>query len=65
LGLQSITPPVKATFTERGAIQPVYHDPGGTWFDGKLGLWIAEYYYISNDPMAKNLMDKWSTWGRK
>ena len=44
---------------------PVYHDPGsGTWFGWQAWSMerVAEYYYISNDPMAKNLMDKWSTW---
>ncbi len=44
---------------------PVYHDPGsGTWFGWQAWSMerVAEYYYITNDPMAKNLMDKWSTW---
>ena len=44
---------------------PVYHDPGsGTWFGWQAWSMerVAEYYYISNDPMAKDLMDNWSTW---
>jgi len=23
---------------------------------------VAEYYYITNDPLAKSIMDKWTTW---
>ncbi|WP_299898833.1 glycoside hydrolase family 48 protein [uncultured Aquimarina sp.] len=44
---------------------PVYHDPGsGTWFGWQAWSMerVAEYYYITNDPMAKNLMDKWVAW---
>jgi len=44
---------------------PVYHDPGsGTWFGWQAWSMerVAEYYYITNNPMAKSLMDKWSTW---
>lgn len=44
---------------------PVYHDPGsGTWFGWQAWSMerIAEYYYITNDPMAKTLIDKWTTW---
>ncbi|SHJ27469.1 glycoside hydrolase family 48 protein [Aquimarina spongiae] len=44
---------------------PVYEDPGsGTWFGWQAWSMerVAEYYYITNDPMAKNLMDKWATW---
>ncbi len=46
---------------------PVYRDPGSnTWFG--MQAWsmerIAEYYYISNDPRAKALLDKWVPWAR-
>ncbi|MGL1887615.1 MAG: glycoside hydrolase family 9 protein [Reichenbachiella sp.] len=44
---------------------PVYHDPGsGTWFGWQAWSMerIAEYYYITNDPTAKTLMDKWAAW---
>lgn len=44
---------------------PVYHDPGsGTWFGWQAWSMerIAEYYYITNDPKAKVLIDKWVTW---
>ena len=44
---------------------PVYHDPGSNqWFG--MQAWsmerIAEFYYISNNALAKALMDKWVTW---
>ncbi len=44
---------------------PVYHDPGsGTWFGWQAWSMerVAEYYYITNDAMAKALMDKWASW---
>ncbi|MBL0682137.1 glycoside hydrolase family 48 protein [Aquimarina mytili] len=44
---------------------PVYEDPGsGTWFGWQAWSMerVAEYYYITNDAMAKNLMDKWVDW---
>lgn len=44
---------------------PVYHDPGsGTWFGWQAWSMerVAEYYYITNDKMAKDLIDKWATW---
>ncbi len=44
---------------------PVYEDPGsGTWFGWQAWSMerVAEYYYITNDAMAKNLMDKWAAW---
>ncbi len=44
---------------------PVYHDPGsGGWFGWQA--WsverVAEMYYINNDPLAKEIMDKWIPW---
>ncbi len=44
---------------------PVYHDPGSNqWFG--MQAWsmqrIAELYYLSNDPRAKKLMDRWVKW---
>ncbi len=44
---------------------PVYRDPGSnTWFG--MQAWsmerVAEYYYISNNPRAKAILDKWVAW---
>lgn len=44
---------------------PVYADPGSnTWFG--FQAWsmqrVAEYYYKTNDPKAKALLDKWVAW---
>ncbi|WP_271783539.1 glycoside hydrolase family 48 protein [Aquimarina algiphila] len=59
-------PAGKSTFYDMAFdTNPVYHDPGsGTWFGWQAWSMerVAEYYYISNDPMAKNLMDKWAAW---
>ncbi len=59
-------PAGKSTFYDMAFdTDPVYHDPGsGTWFGWQAWSMerVAEYYYITNDPMAKNLMDKWTTW---
>ncbi|GAA3522168.1 hypothetical protein GCM10022393_40880 [Aquimarina addita] len=59
-------PAGKSTFYDMAYdTDPVYHDPGsGTWFGWQAWSMerVAEYYYITNDPMAKNLMDKWTTW---
>ncbi len=59
-------PAGKSTFYDMAFdTNPVYHDPGsGTWFGWQAWSMerVAEYYYITNDPMAKNLMDKWTTW---
>ncbi len=44
---------------------PVYADPGsGGWFGWQVWSMerIAEYYYISGDAKAKQLIDKWSAW---
>ncbi len=44
---------------------PVYIDPGsGTWFGWQAWSMerVSELYYINNDPLAKNLMDKWIAW---
>lgn len=44
---------------------PVYHDPGSNSWGG-WQAWsmerVAEYYYLSNDPRAKELMDNWVPW---
>ncbi|WP_109830639.1 glycoside hydrolase family 48 protein [Reichenbachiella versicolor] len=65
-GDYSTYPVGKATFYDMAYdTDPVYHDPGsGTWFGWQAWSMerIAEYYYITNDPMAKSLMDKWSSW---
>ncbi len=65
-GDYSTYPAGKSTFYDMAYDpNPVYHDPGsGTWFGWQAWSMerIAEYYYITNDPMAKNLMDKWSSW---
>ncbi|GAA4272993.1 hypothetical protein GCM10022258_22870 [Aquimarina gracilis] len=59
-------PAGKSTFYDMAFDKdPVYHDPGsGTWFGWQAWSMerVAEYYYITNDPMAKNLMDKWADW---
>lgn len=44
---------------------PVYHDPGSnSWFGWQAWSMerVAEYYYLENDPRAKNVMDKWVEW---
>ncbi|WP_298543892.1 glycoside hydrolase family 48 protein [uncultured Aquimarina sp.] len=59
-------PAGKSTFYDMAFdTNPVYHDPGsGTWFGWQAWSMerVAEYYYITNDAMAKSLMDKWATW---
>ncbi|MDH7444459.1 glycoside hydrolase family 48 protein [Aquimarina sp. 2201CG14-23] len=65
-GDYSSYPAGKSTFYDMAFdTNPVYHDPGsGTWFGWQAWSMerVAEYYYITNDPMAKSLMDKWVTW---
>ncbi len=65
-GDYSTYPAGKSTFYDMAYDDnPVYEDPGsGTWFGWQAWSMerIAEYYYITNDPMAKNLMDKWANW---
>ncbi|WP_109302423.1 glycoside hydrolase family 48 protein [Aquimarina sp. AU474] len=65
-GDYSVYPAGKSTFYDMAFDKdPVYHDPGsGTWFGWQAWSMerVAEYYYITNDPMAKNLMDKWTSW---
>ncbi len=44
---------------------PVYEDPGSnTWFG--FQAWsmerIAEYYYLTNNALAKGILDKWIPW---
>ena len=45
--------------------QPVFHDPpSNRWFG--FQAWsmerVAEYYFITDDPKAKALLDKWVAW---
>jgi len=45
--------------------QPVYHDPpSNQWFG--FQAWgmsrVAEYYMVTGDAKAKNVLDKWVTW---
>ncbi len=45
--------------------QPVYHDPPSSqWFG--MQAWsmerVAEYYYVTGDATAGNLLKKWVTW---
>ncbi|OEK08286.1 hypothetical protein A8C32_02185 [Flavivirga aquatica] len=65
-GDYSTYPSGKSTFYDMAFdTNPVYLDPGsGTWFGWQAWSMerVAEYYYITNDPTAKTLMDKWSTW---
>ncbi|CAL2057315.1 glycoside hydrolase family 48 protein [Tenacibaculum sp. 190524A05c] len=65
-GNYSTYPAGKSTFYDMAFNEnPVYLDPGsGTWFGWQAWSMerIAEYYYITNDVMAKNLMDKWANW---
>ncbi|WP_075341630.1 glycoside hydrolase family 48 protein [Tenacibaculum agarivorans] len=65
-GDYSTYPAGKSTFYDMAFdTNPVYEDPGsGTWFGWQAWSMerIAEYYYITNDAMAKNLMDKWANW---
>ncbi len=65
-GDYSTYPAGKSTFYDMAFDKdPVYHDPGsGTWFGWQAWSMerVAEYYYITNDPMAKSLMDKWTSW---
>ncbi|AUP77377.1 glycoside hydrolase family 48 protein [Flavivirga eckloniae] len=65
-GNYSTYPAGKSTFYNMAYDDnPVYHDPGsGTWFGWQAWSMerVAEYYYITNDAMAKALMDKWATW---
>ncbi len=65
-GDYSTYPAGKSTFYDMAFdTNPVYEDPGsGTWFGWQAWSMerVAEYYYITNDAMAKNLMDKWASW---
>ena len=65
-GDYSAYPANNATFYDMAYVEnPVYEDPGsGGWFGWQAWSMerIAEYYYISNDPAAKKLMDKWVPW---
>jgi hypothetical protein len=61
------TPPVGTSTFYSMAYQeaPVYEDPPSTrWFG--MQTWsmqrVAEYYYLANDPLAKELLDKWVAW---
>ncbi|MFO1476324.1 MAG: glycoside hydrolase family 48 protein [Verrucomicrobiota bacterium] len=61
------TPPAgTSTFYGMAYLEsPVYEDPPSTrWFG--MQTWsmerVAEYYYLSNDPLAKQVLDKWVAW---
>lgn len=44
---------------------PVYHDPGSnTWFGWQAWSMerVAEYYYLTGDPLAEDIMDQWVAW---
>jgi|GEM_PF-95848 len=44
---------------------PVYHDPGSnTWFGWQAWSMerLCEYYFLTNDSLAKEVLDKWITW---
>ncbi|MCM2681399.1 glycoside hydrolase family 48 protein [Echinimonas agarilytica] len=44
---------------------PVYHDPGsGTWFGWQAWSMerVAEYYYVTGNTTAEDIMDKWIGW---
>ncbi|WP_152918234.1 glycoside hydrolase family 48 protein, partial [Ardenticatena maritima] len=44
---------------------PVYHDPGSnTWFGWQAWSMerVAEYYYLTGDQRAGEVMDKWVAW---
>jgi hypothetical protein len=59
-------PSGQATFYEMAYDDhPVYHDPGSnTWFGWQA--WsverLAEYYYLTGDPLAGEVLDKWVSW---
>lgn len=44
---------------------PVYHDPGSNTWAG-WQAWsverVAEYYYLTNDERAKEILDRWIPW---
>jgi hypothetical protein len=45
--------------------EPEYHDPpSNQWFG--FQVWsmerVAEYYYVTGDPTAKSVLDKWVAW---
>jgi len=45
--------------------QPVFHDPpSNQWFG--FQVWslerVAEYYYVTGDPKAKRILDRWVPW---
>lgn len=65
-GNYSTYPSGKSTFYDMAYDNdPVYHDPGsGTWFGWQAWSMerVAEYYYITNDPMAKRLIENWTNW---
>jgi hypothetical protein len=45
--------------------QPVYHDPpSNQWFGWQAWSMerVAEYYFVTGDPVAKGLLDKWVAW---
>ncbi len=65
-GNYSAYPAGTATFYDMAYQEhPVYHDPGSNQWIG-MQAWsmerVAELYYISNNVMAKNLLEKWIEW---
>ena len=61
------TPPAGTSTFYNMAYQeaPVYEDPpSNQWFG--MQTWsmerVAEYYYLTNDPLAKQILDKWIAW---
>jgi hypothetical protein len=65
-GNYSAYPSNRATFYGMAYVEnPVYADPGSnTWFG--FQAWsverLAEYYYLTNNALAKQVLDKWVTW---
>jgi uncharacterized protein YjdB len=59
-------PAGQATFYNMAYVEnPVYLDPGSnTWFG--FQAWsverVAEYYYLTNNALAKTILDKWVGW---
>jgi uncharacterized protein YjdB len=65
-GNYSAYPSGTPTFYKMAYVEhPVYHDPGSNkWFG--MQAWsverLAEYYYLTNNSLAKEVLDKWVKW---
>jgi Glycosyl hydrolase family 48/Calx-beta domain/Cellulose binding domain len=65
-GRYETPPPGTSTFYNMAyQTAPVYEDPpSNEWFG--MQTWsmerVAEYYYLTNDPLAKQILDKWIAW---